>query len=76
MQDLGPPGASNGSADAINSSGGIAGSSELVGVGNVHAVIWTAPNQVQDLGVLAGGSFSQALAINDSGQVVGSSTIQ
>jgi len=40
----------------------------------IHAVIWTAPNQIQDLGVL-GGTYSTATGINDSGQVVGYSTL-
>ena len=58
----------------MNVEGVIVGNYEVTSP-TVHAVIWTAPNQIQDLGVL-GGIYSTATAVNDSGQVVGYSSVQ
>jgi uncharacterized membrane protein len=67
-------GTSFSAAIGINSLGVIAGNYQLTSP-TFHAVIWTAPNQIQDLGVL-GGTYSTATGINDAGQVVGYSTLQ
>jgi chitinase len=79
MHDLGVlPGGTESSATAINASGTIVGQSALNG--GTHAVVWaTAGNgsyAIQDLGSLGplASNFSQANAINSSGQIVGIST--
>ena len=74
MQNLGPSSTSFSAAIGMNSLGAIVGNYELTSA-VFHAVIWTAPSQIQDLGVL-GGTYSTATAINDSAQVVGYSTLQ
>ena len=54
------------------------GLSGQVPSGRTHAFLWTEPSGMIDLGVLPGGAGpgedSQALNINDRGQVVGRST--
>jgi chitinase len=79
MHDLGVlPGGTESSATAINASGTIVGQSALNG--GTHAVVWaTAGNgsyAIRDLGSLGplASNFSQANAINSSGQIVGIST--
>lgn len=65
------PGGSYSSANAVNASGVVAGTSDTSG-GSAHAVTWS--NSVpQDLGVLSGDKSSHATAINDQGLVVGDS---
>ncbi|HEX8816360.1 MAG TPA: DUF3466 family protein [Terriglobales bacterium] len=61
---------------AINNRGQIVGFSDLHGDQdganpNFHAFLWTKENGMQDLGVLEGDAISEALGINDEGQVVG-----
>jgi len=86
MQDLGVLGVSPGapdaqissSANAINNSGQIVGSSTYnhpasVPFNAVHAFLTTATGPMQDLGTL-GGNSSSAAGINASGQIVGRST--
>lgn len=60
-------------AAAINASGQIAGFASS-GTSAAHAVLWNAANAIQDLGTL-GGSSSQAIDINDVGQVIGTSAL-
>ena len=44
---------------------------EVVGFSVPQAFLWTAQKGMQSLGTLPGGYYSQALGINDAGQVVG-----
>ncbi len=69
MRDLGVlhPADSDSYAIGINTSG------EVVGYSGTYAFLWTESNGMQDMGSLGGGN-SVPFAINDSGQVVGSST--
>jgi probable HAF family extracellular repeat protein len=64
---------------AINNAGQVVGYSNLNGqqfTGPYHASIWTPSMGAQDLGTLGGPSATSiAYAINDPGQVVGSSTL-
>jgi probable HAF family extracellular repeat protein len=71
MQDLGTQGVSS-YATGINNLGEVVGYSG--GGGLESAFLWTSSNGGQSLGTL-GGSLSIALAINDTGQVVGYSTL-
>jgi len=58
-------------AIAINDLGEIVGASVAPGFAT-HAVLWSAAGVIQDLGTL-GGSNSEAIDINNSGQVIGRS---
>jgi len=60
------------SANAINSAGLLAGSSEADGPS--HPIRWTAAGVAQDLVGLPGSNWSNANGINDNGQIVGTST--
>jgi probable HAF family extracellular repeat protein len=74
MKDLGTldSGKSTGAtANAINDSGQIAGTSSC-GSSCTHAALWTSTG-IQDLGTLPGSSISAANGINNLGQVVGES---
>lgn len=59
---------------ALNTAGQVVGSSGSES-GTNHAFVWDKLHGMQDLGVLPGGTFSNALAVNDAGQVVGISDI-
>ncbi len=59
--------------NALNNLGSVVGSS-VAADGNNHAFLWDKLHGMQDLGVLAGGSYSNAIGINDAGQVVGVSS--
>jgi probable HAF family extracellular repeat protein len=69
MMDLGALGALGSSANGINNSHQVVGSSEVPNGSGVHAFLWS-NGKMTDLGTL-GGSQSIAYAINTSGQVVG-----
>jgi len=61
---------------ALNNHGQIVGFSDLPGDQhganpNFHAFLWTQSRGIQDLGTLPGDAISEALGINDQGQVVG-----
>jgi uncharacterized membrane protein len=61
------PGATQSSANGINNSGQIVGSSTI---GSTVATIWNGTTPTA-LGSLPGGTYSYANGINNSGQVVG-----
>jgi probable HAF family extracellular repeat protein len=69
------PGATGSFAQGINNSGEVVGWSQADG-GFDQAFIWTTTGGTQDIGNLGGLYGAQAFAINDAGQVVGTSTIQ
>jgi probable extracellular repeat, HAF family len=78
MRDLGSLGGTqsipgsitySGGTRVLNDSGEVAGTSTLAGDEVLHAFVWS-NGRMTDLGTL-GGSTSEALAINDKGQVVG-----
>jgi probable HAF family extracellular repeat protein len=73
MTDLGTLGGSDSYANRINNTGQVAGQS-ITGKGEYHAFLFGNDGMV-DLGTLVGGSESEALGINDFGQVVGSSGV-
>jgi probable HAF family extracellular repeat protein len=64
------PGDDNSFAYGVNIEGQVVGESVLTDANNDHAVLWNS-NQIQDLGLLSGGTISVATAINDVDQVVG-----
>ena len=74
MIDLGtiPGGYHGADATALNASGQVVGVI-VTAEGTEHAFSWTQAGGMIDLGTL-GGTFSRALGVNDSGQVVGFGT--
>jgi len=68
MQDLGTIAGPWSSANGINASGQVAGSSDTTG--NVHAFLYS-NGTMHDLGTLPGGTYTAAFGINSSGQIVG-----
>ncbi len=71
ITDLGTLGGSTSMANAINTSGQIAGTSTITGDAASHAYLWSS-GTLQDLGTL-GGTNSYGNAINSLGQVAGAS---
>jgi probable HAF family extracellular repeat protein len=57
----------------INSQGQIVGGSGHPHGSDTRAFLWTNKGGMKDLGFLPGGDYSVAMAINDAGQVVGTS---
>src|SRR5439155_25220728 len=74
MVDLGTLGDSDSVALAVNAGGQVVGG--VSGTRN-HAFSWTRGEGMIDLGTLGGttGDFSMAVAVNDSGEVGGSSSL-
>lgn len=58
---------------AINASGQAVGDSGLPHGGDAHAFLWQKQGGLRDLGVLPGGDYSSAFAINSAGEVAGTS---
>jgi probable HAF family extracellular repeat protein len=62
---------------AINNQSEVVGFSDLPGdssgIPNFHAFLWTKKTGIQDLGTLPGDTYSEALGINEAGQIVGES---
>ena len=78
--DLGTLGGSFSQARAVNASGQVVGTSTTDGDAETHAFSWTATGGMIDLGTLGGSESSVNFkwplrVVNDSGQVVGSSSI-
>jgi probable HAF family extracellular repeat protein len=57
----------------INASGQAVGDTGLPHGGDTHAFFWQKQGGMRDLGVLSGGDYSSAFAINSAGQVAGTS---
>jgi probable HAF family extracellular repeat protein len=73
MVDLGTFGGNSSLASAVNASGQVVGSADRTDASR-HAFVWTASRGLVDLGTALRGSFVDATAINDSGQIVGASS--
>jgi probable HAF family extracellular repeat protein len=64
------------SAASINNKGQVVGVSDLPGDKTFHGFLWTRSAGMQDLGTVPGDVASLAIAINESGDVVGASLDQ
>jgi probable HAF family extracellular repeat protein len=74
MINLGTLGGHQTFARAVNAGGQVVGFG-LTADGAVRAFVWTAARGMVDLGALAGSAHSVAIAISDSGRIVGSSAV-
>lgn len=73
--DLGTlPGGTNSAATGLNDQGVVVGTSETAVPGVDHAFVWTAGGGMTDLGTL-GGEVSAAAAINNSFEIVGTTSV-
>jgi probable HAF family extracellular repeat protein len=70
IRALGDLGGGSSMAAGINNRGDVVGSATLPGT-FLHATAWDPAGRIQDLGVLAGGDYSEAIAINNRGWIVG-----
>lgn len=75
VHDLGTLGGADGIGRAVNNSGEIVGDSTSVGNSVLRAFLWTQASGMQPLPSLGQGVQDSALAINDSGSVVGFSCL-
>lgn len=73
LRDLGTLGGTNGGANWINETGAVIGEADLPGSQVHHGFLWQS-GVMTDLGTLNGDPCSLADAMNDRGQIVGSST--
>jgi len=73
VTDLGTLRAGSARVHAVNEVGEAVGGSGYPHGAETHAFIWEKTGGIRDLGTLAGGDYSAAFGINDSGVVVGSS---
>lgn len=71
MEDLGTLGGARSSASAINDNGIVVGWSDLGVFGAQRAFRWTPAAGMQDLGIFAGEWDSEAVDINNRGEIVG-----
>jgi probable HAF family extracellular repeat protein len=74
MMNLGTLGGSSSVGTSINASGEVAGWSTTSGDATTYAFIYS-NGAMTSLGTLAGGSYSRANAINDSGAIVGDTDV-
>jgi probable HAF family extracellular repeat protein len=82
ITDLGTlPGNNNSAVGSINTRGWMTGQSEsstidpVLGIPEFRAVLWKKDSPIIDLGTLPGGTESLGIYVNDSGQVIGFSTV-
>ena len=74
--NLATPPELSGMVRAINNSGDVVGRIGTEFNTGTHGVVWRGDAQLQALAALPGGDFSEAVSINDLGDVVGSSNTQ
>ena len=73
MSDLGTLGGSTSTAAAINDGGKVVGTSLLGDELTRHAFVWDSVNGMESLGDLDGNNGSEAMDVNEAGDIAGSS---